>query len=72
MAARTIVEILGGLLLIVLGLLFVAYLGTSPSELATDVMFVGAGMLIIRRAFQRRTNVVSETRNNQKTTRKQR
>lgn len=72
MAARTILEISGGLLLIVLGLLFIAYLGTNPSELATDVIFVGAGILIIRRAFQKRTNVVSHTQSSQKTSRKQR
>ncbi|MDG6996198.1 MAG: hypothetical protein JRN52_09770 [Nitrososphaerota archaeon] len=61
MAAHKVLELIGGILLIVLGLLFIAYLGTSPTELATDVIFVGAGMLVIRRALQRRSSPVAQS-----------
>lgn len=72
MSARTVFEISGGTLLILLGVLFMAYLGINPSELATDAIFVGAGILIIRRAFQNRVRGVSRPQANSKSKGKQR
>jgi hypothetical protein len=51
---RIIFSIIGGVLLIVFGLLFLIYLPTSGTELATDAIFIGAGILIIRSAYLNR------------------
>lgn len=53
-SVRFYLEIIGGILLIVFGILFFIYLGLSFQEVTTDVIFVGAGVLIIRRAIQDR------------------
>ena len=66
MAAHKVLELIGGILLIVLGLLFIAYLGTNPTELATDVIFVGAGVLVIRRALQSRSGPVAQSQSTRK------
>jgi hypothetical protein len=49
--AKYYLTIFGGIVLIVLGGLFLIYLGVSPTELATDAIFIGAGILLIRNAF---------------------
>lgn len=69
---RTIFEIIGGVSLIVLGVLFMAYLGTNPTELATDAIFVGAGVLVIKRAFQNRVRAISRPQTKPSTKRNQR
>lgn len=48
---RIIVEALTGFVIIVLGLLFIRYIPNSPTNLATDFIFLGAGVLIIKRAY---------------------
>jgi hypothetical protein len=51
MGGRFYLEISGGVLLIIFGFLFLAFLPITISELATDAIFIGAGILIIRKAF---------------------
>jgi uncharacterized membrane protein YkgB len=48
---RTIVEAVVGVLMIILGMLFLIYIPNSPVNLATDLIFLGAGVLIIKRAY---------------------
>jgi hypothetical protein len=47
---KAILEIIGALILIVFGLLFLAFLPITFSEIATDSIFIGAGVLFLRRA----------------------
>jgi len=47
---RAILEIIGAIILIVLGLLFFLFLPTTFSEISTDAIFIGAGVLIFRKA----------------------
>jgi uncharacterized membrane protein HdeD (DUF308 family) len=54
LSVRFYLEIVGGIVLIIFGLLFFVYLQLNLSELVTVVVFVGGGALIIRRAFQNR------------------
>jgi len=51
---RVILEIIAAVFLIIFGILFLLYLPFTISELATDAIFIGAGALIMRRAFQDR------------------
>ena len=48
---RTIVEAVTGVVMIVLGILFIIYIPNSPVNFATDLIFFGAGVLIIKRAY---------------------
>ena len=50
LSARFYLELAGGLLLIVFGALFLRYLPLSISEIATDAIFIGAGVLMIRKS----------------------
>jgi len=54
MGARFYLEIIGGVVLILFGILFLRYLPFNFSELVTVVVFVGGGVLIIRKAVQKR------------------
>jgi len=47
---RVVFEIIGGLILIVFGLLFLLFLPTTFSEISTDAIFIGAGVLFLRKA----------------------
>jgi hypothetical protein len=49
---RPILEGIAGVGVIILGILFIEYLQPNASNLATDVIFLGAGVLIIRRAYR--------------------
>jgi small neutral amino acid transporter SnatA (MarC family) len=51
---RVILEIIAAAFLILFGILFLVYLPLSLSELATDAIFLGAGILILRKAIQHR------------------
>ena len=53
---KIIFEIIGALILIVFGILFFAYLPHDFSEISTDAIFVGAGILFLRKAFTDRKN----------------
>lgn len=48
---RVILEAAVGVLMIFLGILFLIYIPNSPVNLATDLIFLGAGVLIIKRAY---------------------
>ncbi len=50
MGARFYFEMIGGVVLIFLGILFFVYLPPTFSEITTVLIFVAAGVLIIRRA----------------------
>ncbi len=50
MGTRFYLELAGGVLLIIFGILFLRYLPITISEITTDSIFIGAGVLIIRRA----------------------
>ncbi|HXQ91902.1 MAG TPA: hypothetical protein VN739_02775 [Nitrososphaerales archaeon] len=47
---RVVFEIIGALILIVFGLLFLLFLPTTFSEISTDAIFIGAGVLFLRKA----------------------
>ncbi len=47
---RTTLELITGAILLVLGILFLIYISPSPANLASDIIFLGAGVLIIRKA----------------------
>jgi hypothetical protein len=47
---RVVFEIIGALVLIVFGLLFLLFLPTTFSEISTDAIFIGAGVLLLRKA----------------------
>ena len=49
---QSIVEGIAGAGVIILGVLFIEYLPMNASNLATDVIFLGAGVLITRKAYQ--------------------
>ena len=66
---RYYLEIIGGIVLIIFGILFLLYLPVTFSELATIVIFIGAGILMIRKAIvdQRQAKIQAElNRNKQK------
>jgi hypothetical protein len=50
LAARFYLQIVGGILLILFGILFLFYLQITFTEFTTDVIFIGAGILFIRKA----------------------
>ena len=50
MGVRFYFELVGGALLIFLGILFFVYLPQTFSEITTVLIFVAAGVLVIRRA----------------------
>jgi ABC-type transport system involved in cytochrome bd biosynthesis fused ATPase/permease subunit len=50
LGARFYLELTGGVLLIIFGILFFVYLPKTFSEISTVVIFVIAGVLIIRKA----------------------
>jgi hypothetical protein len=50
--ARTILEYTVGTMMIILGLLFILFITDNAANIATDVIFLTAGFLIIRRAYQ--------------------
>jgi hypothetical protein len=52
MRALFYLELVGGLVLILFGVLFLLFLPLNFSELTTIVIFVGAGALLIRKAAQ--------------------
>ena len=64
---RTIVEAVTGVVMIVLGVLFLIYIPNSPVNFATDLIFFGAGVLIIKRAYdnnkKQRLQALSESKN---------
>lgn len=69
--AKFYLEIAGGILLLVFGVLFFLFLQLNFSEVTTIVIFIGAGILIIRRAALNRKQLQIEDRSgekNQKTT----
>ncbi|MGI0091676.1 MAG: hypothetical protein ACREBS_08205 [Nitrososphaerales archaeon] len=45
------VEVAGGVAVVVLGILFIMYLPSSPLNFATDAIFLGAGGMFVRRAY---------------------
>lgn len=47
---RFYIEIAGGVLLVVFGVLFFLFLPINFSEVTTIIIFIGAGILIIRKA----------------------
>jgi hypothetical protein len=49
---RIVIEYLVGASMLALGALFLIYISDSPTNVATNVIFLGAGFLIIRRAYQ--------------------
>lgn len=53
MNGKSSLEIAGGVLLIILGILFVITLGISFLNLTTDAIFVIFGVLLIRGAYRR-------------------
>jgi hypothetical protein len=50
--ARTILEYTVGGMMIILGILFLFYITNNAANVATDAIFLTAGFLIIRRAYQ--------------------
>jgi len=52
MRALFYLELVGGFVLILFGVLFLLFLPLNFSELTTIVIFVGAGALLIRKAAQ--------------------
>lgn len=62
---KPIIDFIVGVSLIILGALFLAFLPIGGSYVATDAIFVGAGVLIIRRGYQnaRRTRNQSASKN---------
>lgn len=53
-AAKFYLEITGGIFLIIFGILFYLYLPINFSEVTTIIIFIGAGVLIIRKAILNR------------------
>jgi len=47
---RVVFEIIGALILIVFGLLFLLFLPSTFPEISTDAIFIGAGVLFLRKA----------------------
>lgn len=72
---RTAVEIAAGVTMIAMGILFFVYIPSNALNLATNVIFVGAGVMIIRRGFtmykQARTQHQVEEKRNERMKRKQ-
>jgi uncharacterized membrane protein HdeD (DUF308 family) len=69
LAAKFYLQIVGGIILIVFGILFLLYLQITFAELTTDIIFIGAGILFIRKAFvdRRQGKIEAElARKNQK------
>jgi uncharacterized membrane protein len=64
---RMVVEVATGVLMMILGILFLIYIPNNPANLATDLIFMGAGVLIIKRAFEssnkRKLQALAETKN---------
>lgn len=58
---RTVLEVAGGIVVIVLGILFISYLPMNPLNLATDLIFVGVGVLLIRGAYFNRKKANTQT-----------
>jgi uncharacterized membrane protein len=48
---RIVLEAFTGAVMIFLGILFVIYIPNSPVNFATDIIFLAAGVLIIKRAY---------------------
>ncbi|MDA4111074.1 MAG: hypothetical protein OK439_00940 [Thaumarchaeota archaeon] len=69
---RVVLEIISAILLIIFGILFLLYLPLSISELATDAIFIGAGALIMRKAFQDYKNEIIEEQSRKNDVRKTR
>jgi hypothetical protein len=61
MRVRFYLELIGGIILIIFGILFLRYLPITISEITTDAIFIGAGVLIIRKSIlNRRVQKVQE------------
>ncbi|MDG6905261.1 MAG: hypothetical protein JRN20_05685 [Nitrososphaerota archaeon] len=67
---RVIIEAAVGALMIVMGLLFLIYIPNSPTNLASDFIFLGGGALITKRAYEmnkkRKIEALAQTRNSKK------
>jgi hypothetical protein len=64
MRVRFYLELIGGIILIIFGILFLRYLPITISEITTDAIFIGAGVLIIRKSIlNRRVQKVQEQMN---------
>jgi small neutral amino acid transporter SnatA (MarC family) len=63
---KAVLEIIGAVILIVFGLLFLLFLPTTISEISTDAIFIGAGILFIRKALQDRNKEKIQEHMNQK------
>ena len=67
---RMIVEAVTGVVMIVLGILFLIYIPNNPANFATDLIFFGAGVLIIKRAYEankeQKLQVLAESKNAKK------
>lgn len=59
---RVAVEIAAGVTMIALGIMFFVYIPSSALNLATNVIFLGAGVMIIRRAFTMHKQVQAQRR----------
>jgi hypothetical protein len=60
-------ETVVGVGMLLLGILFVLYIPNSPINLATDLIFLGAGVLIIKRSYdmnrKQKLEALSQTKN---------
>jgi len=63
---KAVLEIIGAVILIVFGLLFLLFLPTTISEISTDAIFIGAGILFIRKALLDRNKEKIQDQMNQK------
>ena len=54
MSVKSALELASGVLLIVLGILFVIYIEANLSNIASDAIFIGAGVLMFRKGFKDR------------------
>lgn len=58
---RPSVEAFSGLMIIFLGVMFFFYLPLSPVNAAGNAIFIGAGYLVIRRAYGKNKRAVPDT-----------
>ena len=49
---RIVLESSAGAMMLALGILFLIYLSDNATNVATDFIFLGAGLLIIQRAYR--------------------
>ena len=64
---KAVLEIIGAVVLIVFGLLFLLFLPTTISEISTDAIFIGVGVeLFIRKALLDRNKEKIQDQMNQK------